>query len=49
MQTYIKPPFYSRRTYHNAATRTVNSAEMASAGTPMKISAKMNNKREKRN
>jgi hypothetical protein len=48
MQTHIKPPFYSRRTYHNAAISTVNSAETASAGTAMKISAKLNNKREKK-
>jgi hypothetical protein len=30
--------FYSKTTYHHAATRTVDSAETASAGTAMKIS-----------
>jgi hypothetical protein len=44
-QAQIKLTFYSKTAYHHAATRMVDSAEMASAGTPMKISAKMNIKR----
>jgi hypothetical protein len=36
---------FSKTTYHYAASRMVDSGETASAGTVMKISAKMNNKR----